>query len=298
MATTLAVRAHHAQPAHDGGRRHALRHHDGAGRRLEGRLGAAARSGVAPRRRAMDDVVASRRGGGCRRGRCRSALVGARRRRRCAGRRRGAARRRTAGTPAIGCGEACAATRRRLVEQLDAVARRGADGRRTRSLGELEEALIGGRRRVRTTAGELVERVRERLGAASATPRTSAARSREELEAVLAAPPAPEPSDATLGHPRHGRERRRQDDDDRQARGPARGARDGACCSSPADTFRAAAIDQLAVWAERTGAELVRQAPGADPSAVVFDGMKAARGARRRRRARRHRGTPPHADAT
>src|SRR5205823_5626951 len=42
------------------------------------------------------------------------------------------------------------------------------------------------------------------------------------------------------------------------------------------DTFRAAAVDQLAIWAERSGAGLVRQAPGADPSAVVFDGMKAA----------------------
>ena len=43
-----------------------------------------------------------------------------------------------------------------------------------------------------------------------------------------------------------------------------------------ADTFRAAAVEQLAVWSERTGAVLVRQAPGADPSAVAFDGMKAA----------------------
>jgi fused signal recognition particle receptor len=42
------------------------------------------------------------------------------------------------------------------------------------------------------------------------------------------------------------------------------------------DTFRAAAIDQLGVWAERTGAQIVRQEPGTDPSAVVFDGMKAA----------------------
>ncbi|HEY8518034.1 MAG TPA: signal recognition particle-docking protein FtsY [Candidatus Binatia bacterium] len=42
------------------------------------------------------------------------------------------------------------------------------------------------------------------------------------------------------------------------------------------DTFRAAAIDQLAVWAERTGAQLVRQTPGSDPSSVVFDGIKAA----------------------
>jgi fused signal recognition particle receptor len=44
-----------------------------------------------------------------------------------------------------------------------------------------------------------------------------------------------------------------------------------------ADTFRAAAIDQLSVWAERTGADVVRHQTGADPSAVVFDGMRAAR---------------------
>ncbi len=42
------------------------------------------------------------------------------------------------------------------------------------------------------------------------------------------------------------------------------------------DTFRAAAIEQLARWAERTGADLVRHQHGADPSAVVFDGAKAA----------------------
>jgi fused signal recognition particle receptor len=42
------------------------------------------------------------------------------------------------------------------------------------------------------------------------------------------------------------------------------------------DTFRAAAVDQLAVWADRAGAQIVRQELGTDPSAVVFDGMKAA----------------------
>jgi fused signal recognition particle receptor len=42
------------------------------------------------------------------------------------------------------------------------------------------------------------------------------------------------------------------------------------------DTFRAAAIDQLSVWAERAGAQIVRQNPGSDPSSVVFDGMTAA----------------------
>jgi fused signal recognition particle receptor len=44
-----------------------------------------------------------------------------------------------------------------------------------------------------------------------------------------------------------------------------------------ADTFRAAAIDQLAVWAERAGAQLVRQAPGADPGAVAYDALAAGR---------------------
>ena len=44
-----------------------------------------------------------------------------------------------------------------------------------------------------------------------------------------------------------------------------------------ADTFRAAAIDQLERWCQRTGAEIVRQAPGADPAAVAFDALQAAR---------------------
>jgi fused signal recognition particle receptor len=43
-----------------------------------------------------------------------------------------------------------------------------------------------------------------------------------------------------------------------------------------ADTFRAAATDQLAIWGERVGAEVVRQDQGADPSAVVFDALNAA----------------------
>jgi len=44
-----------------------------------------------------------------------------------------------------------------------------------------------------------------------------------------------------------------------------------------ADTFRAAAIDQVAVWCERSGAELVRQNEGSDPAAVVFDAISYAR---------------------
>ena len=43
------------------------------------------------------------------------------------------------------------------------------------------------------------------------------------------------------------------------------------------DTFRAAAADQLAIWAERSGSDIVRHAEGADPSAVIFDAISAAK---------------------
>ncbi|MBO4420139.1 MAG: signal recognition particle-docking protein FtsY [Oscillospiraceae bacterium] len=44
-----------------------------------------------------------------------------------------------------------------------------------------------------------------------------------------------------------------------------------------ADTFRAAAADQLEIWADRAGVEIVRQHEGADPASVVFDGITAAK---------------------
>ena len=44
-----------------------------------------------------------------------------------------------------------------------------------------------------------------------------------------------------------------------------------------ADTFRAAAIEQLEVWGERTGIQVIRQNTGADPSAVMFDALSAAK---------------------
>ncbi len=44
-----------------------------------------------------------------------------------------------------------------------------------------------------------------------------------------------------------------------------------------ADTFRAAAIDQLQIWGERIGCEVIAGTPGSDPSAVAFDTLKAAR---------------------
>src|SRR5215510_1573037 len=44
-----------------------------------------------------------------------------------------------------------------------------------------------------------------------------------------------------------------------------------------ADTFRAAASDQLAIWAQRTGVPLIQQKQGTDPAAVLFDSLKAAK---------------------
>ena len=44
------------------------------------------------------------------------------------------------------------------------------------------------------------------------------------------------------------------------------------------DTFRAAASEQLSLWAERAGCEIVRGNPGSDPGAVIFDAIEAARG--------------------
>jgi fused signal recognition particle receptor len=43
------------------------------------------------------------------------------------------------------------------------------------------------------------------------------------------------------------------------------------------DTFRAAAADQLEIWAQRSGAAIVRQSEGADPASVVYDGIQSAK---------------------
>jgi len=54
----------------------------------------------------------------------------------------------------------------------------------------------------------------------------------------------------------------------------AREGKRGLLCA--ADTFRAAAVEQIAVWAQRAGVDLIRHQGGADPSAVVFDSVDAA----------------------
>jgi fused signal recognition particle receptor len=183
-----------------------------------------------------------------------------------------------AGAPAAeaaGTGErlrrGLAATRERLVAQLDGVLRRGPRPLDA-ILDDLEEVLIGADVGVSTT-GALLEPLRS-LGT-DAPPAAVRSALAEAMRTMLEAPPAPIPGSApwvilvtgvngvgkttTIGK--------------LAAMHVAAGRR---VLMVAADTFRAAAIDQLAVWAERAGADLVRHEQGADPSAVVYDGLKAA----------------------
>jgi fused signal recognition particle receptor len=163
------------------------------------------------------------------------------------------------------------ATRRRLLERLDAVL--GGGGSTDAVADGLEEVLVAAD--VGTAmAADLVRGVRRRAGDA-AGPDDLRRALRDEVAAALGEEPTALPASSpwvvlvtgvngvgkttTIGklaalHRRAGRR----------------------VLMVAADTFRAAAIDQLAVWAERTDAEFVRQGPGANPAAVVFDGMKAA----------------------
>jgi fused signal recognition particle receptor len=164
-----------------------------------------------------------------------------------------------------------AATRQRLVAQLDGVLGRG-----PRPLdvvvGDLEEVLIGADVGVATTRALL-----EPLQSLGADPSPEAVRTAlaDTMRQMLVAPQSPKPDatpwvilvtgvngvgkTTTIGK--------------LAALHAAAGRR---VLLVAADTFRAAAIDQLRLWAERTGADLVRHEPGADPSAVVFDGLRAA----------------------
>ncbi len=137
---------------------------------------------------------------------------------------------------------------------------------------EVEEALIAGDVGA-SLAAEIVERARARRDAPSAE-----AAVRAELAAVLSGATA-EPATGAAAQPRIilvvG------------VNGTGKTTTIGKLAHlehaaghrvilAAADTFRAAAIGQLRIWADRTGAEVVAHAPGADPAAVVYDSLDAA----------------------
>ena len=115
------------------------------------------------------------------------------------------------------------------------------------------------------------ELVRRLEAAASSATREALA---EEIEAALRRAAEPGRAAEPAGHPRRRRQRHGQDDDDRQARTPAVRARPPVLVGA-ADTFRAAADEQLEIWAERAGADFVGGSSGADPAAVAFDAVEA-----------------------
>ena len=161
-------------------------------------------------------------------------------------------------------------TRGGFMTQLCAVS---SGGRRRTRLGR-RRGDAHRRRRRRGPAIDLVERARRRRD-----PGGAEAAIRAELAALLvAARPDWQPQPATRAA--------RRSSSSSASTAPARPRRSA---SSPpgtrrgprvilaaADTFRAAAIDQLRIWADRAGVPIVAHAPGADPGAVVYDALDAA----------------------
>lgn len=187
--------------------------------------------------------------------------------------------------------QAVSHTREQFAERVDA-ALRGRKEIDAQILTDLEAALLGADLGVETTT-ELLSRLRERLARKDLLHAAALRQAlREELTSLLssltppapasegsATPSAPSPPDGaarphviflvgvngtgkttTLAKLAH----RRQ----------TQGQRVILCA---ADTFRAAAGEQLEIWAERLQAQILRQKPGADPAAVVFDAIKAAK---------------------
>lgn len=196
--------------------------------------------------------------------------------------------------PQVGVLEPTPDERREIHEQTEratARSRRGILGRLTevfsrRSVDEslweeLEEILILADTGV-ATAGELLNRVRQRAKSEGVnSPDGIRDLLREEMVAVLEAPASRPPawalSDASsplvilvVGVNGSGKTTT-------IAKLAHAFGRDGATVVlGAADTFRAAAIDQLRVWADRIGVRLVAQRPGSDPAAVAFDTVSAA----------------------
>jgi len=159
-----------------------------------------------------------------------------------------------------------------LTARLDELLGRGIDDA---FYDQLEEALIQADLGVRTTDA-VVTRLRDRAGAGLRTPEALREALAEILVATLGDPvplvlsPAPavlvvlgvngSGKTTTIGKLAH---RFRQE-----------GLK---VLLAAADTFRAAAIDQLEIWAERAGVEVIRHKEGADPTAVVYDAAQATR---------------------
>jgi fused signal recognition particle receptor len=166
-------------------------------------------------------------------------------------------------------------THTELLERLDATLS-GRDYLDDRALEQLEETLIGADLGVATSL-ELVERLKEEIGSGEATdPYRLRKILADEVGVLLLQAPRPKEAQGprvtlvvgvngvgkTTSIAKLGRLAQRQGRKVLLVAG---------------DTFRAAAVEQLTLWSQRLGVEIVKQAQGADPASVVFDGLQAAR---------------------
>jgi fused signal recognition particle receptor len=140
----------------------------------------------------------------------------------------------------------------------------------------LEEALLTADVGIDTSL-KLVEAVRSRLGGES-RPEIIRKEIEKEVAAILTAVerPSAQPVDAPLVVLLVGVNGAGKTTTIAKLAAKMRKER-GQVIVAAADTFRAAAIEQLEVWCERVGATIIKQKPGSDPAAVAFDAVKAAR---------------------
>ncbi len=174
--------------------------------------------------------------------------------------------------------QAVTRTRENLTERIEEVVsfRKEIDAS---TLDDLEATLIAadlGSTTTREVLAAMREKVdRKQIGDTAALKRVL----KDELLAILDRATASTPkivARAPGDHSRSGRQWRRQNHHHWQACTLAAGEGKTVLLAA-ADTFRAAAIEQLEIWGERTGAEVIKTKAGGDPSAVLFDALQAAK---------------------
>ena len=178
--------------------------------------------------------------------------------------------------------ESLSRTKQQIVDRFDEIVRRAdAPERRSRpvdveTIEALEELLISADIGVAAT-DRIISAVKARSRERREPARPGQA---GDPRGIFDAVDQPMPvAVSSAGHADRRRQRHRQDDDGREAGESAEDDQGQQPLICAADTFRAAAVEQLEIWAGRAGVDMVRAREGADPAAVVFDAISLGEGA-------------------